>query len=157
MKKLIQIGLLTTIAILVLGGCTNSSSTNIYRASNAGVASRVSKGIIVSKRMVKIEGNSGVGSIAGGIAGGAAGSTIGGSGAANVVGAVGGAVAAGIIGHELDQAINRKTGYEYIIKLKNGKTISVAQDKSIPLAIGQKVLIIYGATTRVIPDHPVHK
>ena len=155
MQKILKMFLLAS--ILVIGGCAKNISPNVYSTDDTGVVSRVSKGVIISKRIIKFEGQSGVGAIAGGVAGGAAGSTIGGSGAANVVGAVGGAVAAGVIGHEIDKAVNRRTGYEYIIKLEDSKTISVAQEKSIQLAVGQKVLVIYGPTTRIVPDNSINK
>ena len=151
MKKIMLLPLAVIVSLL-LCGCVHNMSPSTYSHDEAGEASKVKKGVIISKRLIKIEGTSGVGGVAGGVAGAAAGSAIGGSTAANVVGAVGGAVAAGVIGHELDKAVNRRTGYEYIIELNNGKTISVAQERTVELAVGQRILIIYGAMTRVVPD-----
>jgi len=150
MKQIIL--LLSSVACFLLCGCVHNVSPNTYTHEEVGVASRVNKGVIISKRVIKIESTSGVGGLAGAAGGAAAGSSIGGSAAANVAGAVGGAVAVGVVGHEIDKAVNRRTGYEYIIKLDEGKTISVAQERSVQLAIGQRVLIIYGAMTRIVPD-----
>ncbi|MBU0744379.1 MAG: hypothetical protein KKE11_03315 [Gammaproteobacteria bacterium] len=156
MKKILLAAVFIT-ACSTLSGCIHNVSPNTYTNDEVGIASRVNKGVIVSKRVIKIESTSGVGGIAGAAGGAAAGSAIGSGGAANVVGAVGGAVAVGVVGHEIDKAVNRKTGYEYIIKLDNGKTVAVAQERSIHLAVGQHVLIIYGAMTRVVPDETTGK
>jgi len=77
--------------------------------------------------------------------------------ATNVMGAVGGAVIGGVIANEIDKGVNRHTGYEYIIKLDEGKTISVVQEKSVQLTVKQHVLVIYGAMTRVIADNTKKK
>lgn len=155
MKKILLLAFVAITASSILCGCVTNVSPNTYTAGEVGVASRVNKGVILSKRMIKIEATSGVGGVAGAVGGAAAGSMIGKNTATNVVGAVGGAVAAGVVGHELDKAINRRTGYEYIIKLDDGKTISVTQEKSVNLAVGQHVIIIYGAMTRVVPDETI--
>jgi len=152
MKKILLLPILIGMVCFALCNCIHNVSPNTYTHGEIGIAAKVNKGVIISKRIINIESTSGIGGVAGAVGGGAAGSMIGGSTATNVVGAVGGAVVAGVVGHELDKAINRHTGYEYIIKLDDGKTISIAQEKSIQLAIGQKVLIIYGATTRIVPD-----
>lgn len=153
MKKLLLLSFLTIGSGLVLCGCVHNVSPNTYTHGEVGVASRVNKGKIIAKRVVKIEATSGVGGVAGAVGGAAAGSMIGASTATGIVGATGGAVVAGVVGHELDKAINRRTGYEYIIKLDDGKTISITQERSVELTVGQKVLVIYGAMTRVVPDN----
>ena len=152
MKKTFFLTLITACAVL-LCSCVHNVSPNTYTRDEVGVASRVTKGVIISRRVVKIEATSGVGGLAGAVGGAGTGAMIGGSNVgAHVAGAVGGAVVAGVVGHELDKAINRRTGYEYIIKLEDGKTISITQERSVKLALGQHVLIIYGVMTRVVPD-----
>lgn len=49
-------------------------------------------------------------------------------------------------------AENHTSGYEYIIKLDSGAMISVVQADTLQLKPRQKVLVIYGATTRVVAD-----
>lgn len=46
----------------------------------------------------------------------------------------------------------RPHGYEYVIKLNSGAIISIAQTEGVVLKPKQKVLIIYGGNTRVVPD-----
>ncbi|KTD27107.1 MULTISPECIES: hypothetical protein [Legionella] len=43
-------------------------------------------------------------------------------------------------------------GYVYVIKLNNGAIVSVAQSEDLKLKIKQRVLIVYGKHTRVLPD-----
>jgi outer membrane lipoprotein SlyB len=135
-----------------LSGCAQNVSPNTYTTSEVGVASKVVAGTIIAKRTIIIDNNTGAGGLAGVAAGAAAGSAVGGSAASGVVGAVGGAVLGGVIGNVIDKSINKKQGFEYIIKLTNGSTISVTQLQDMQFAIGQHVLVIYGALTRIIPD-----
>lgn len=53
---------------------------------------------------------------------------------------------------EIDTDTTRKTGYEYVIKLDSGAIISVVQTENLELEAGQRILVIYGAQTRVVPD-----
>ncbi len=151
MKKLFVIIIALTSAILA--GCAGNVSPDTYESGEVGVVSRTHKGTIIAKRVINIDNPSGAGGLAGTVAGAAAGSMIGGNTATNIVGATGGAVAAGIIGHQIDKAVNKRAGYEYIIKLQDDKTIAITQEKSIQLAVGQKVIVIYGAMTRIVPDN----
>jgi outer membrane lipoprotein SlyB len=43
-------------------------------------------------------------------------------------------------------------GYEYVIRLNNGEIVSVAQAEDLKFKANQHVLVIYGNTTRVMPD-----
>ncbi len=49
--------------------------------------------------------------------------------------------------------LNRSHGYEYVIRLNSGSIISVVQAENIKLKNKQPILVIYGANTRVVPDH----
>lgn len=138
---------------LFISSCAQNVSPNTYEASQIGRANKVVSGVVISKRAVNIDANSGAGGLAGVTAGAAAGSAIGGSPAANVVGAVGGAVIAGILGNAIDKSINHHQGFEYIIKLKNNSTISVVQTQEMQFAVNQRVLVVYGEMTRIIPDN----
>jgi outer membrane lipoprotein SlyB len=141
---------------MLVTGCMQSISPNSYRASEVGVASDAVPGVIVAKRYVDIDGNSGVGGLAGAVAGGAAGSAIGGSTAASLVGVVGGALIGGLAGNSIDKAVNHKIGIEYIIRLHKGSTISVTQAQDMQFTVNQRVLVIYGPMTRIIPDNRVN-
>lgn len=139
-------------ASLLMVGCAQNVSPNTYQSGEVGVASRVVPGVVIAKRSVNIDANSGAGGLAGVAAGAAAGSTMGSSTSSNVVGAVGGAVVGGVAGNAIDKAVNHHQGYEYIIRLNKGRIISVVQEKDVQFRVNQRVLIIYGAMTRLIPD-----
>ena len=153
MKSALTIALVLIVSLLT--GCGQDVSTNTYQAAEVGVASKVLYGVIIAQRPVAIDASNNIGGLAGAGAGAVGGSAIGGSARSNIVGAIGGAVAGGIAGQAIDKAANRKKGMEYIIRLKDGSTISVTQAQDLHLAVNQHVLVIYGATTRVVPDETI--
>ena len=53
----------------------------------------------------------------------------------------------------IDSSLHRSHGYEYVIKLNNGAIISVVQAENIKLKNKQHILVIYGSSTHVVPDH----
>ncbi len=135
-----------------LVGCMPNISPNTYGRNEVGVVGKAYEGVVIARRVVSIDNNSGVGALAGTIGGGAIGSQVGGSRAAHIVGAVGAGVLGGTVGNAVDRTFNNRMGYEYIIRLENGKSISIVQEKSVQLMVGQKVTVIQGATTaRIIP------
>ena len=136
-----------------LSGCAQNVSSTTYNAGEVGVAAKVVPGVVLARRTVKIDGNSGAGGLAGAAAGAAAGSGVGGSTQGNIVGAIGGAVAGGLIGNAVDKGVNSQQGIEYIIKLKSGETISVVQAANVQFAPKQHILVIYGAMTRLVADN----
>ncbi len=151
MKKiLLTLSLLFIVSLL--NACAKNVSPNTYDSSEVGVASKVVPGTIVAIRQVSIDANSGAGGLAGVAAGGTAGSLVGGSTAGTVLGVIGGAVVGGVVGNAADKAINHHNGYEYIIKLNNKSVISITQVEDLKLSVNQRVLIIYGAMTRIVPD-----
>lgn len=151
MKK-ISLFISTLLLCVGLNGCAQNLSPNTYDGSAVGVASTVKKGMIIAKRPVNINNNSGAGGLAGAATGAAAGSMVGGNTATNVIGAIGGAVIGGLAGNAIDSGINNHNGYEYIIRLNNGKSISVVQVQEMVFSVHQRVLVIYGRTTRLVPD-----
>lgn len=153
-KKIILISSTLAVASL-LAACSPSVSPNTYSGSDVGVASRVIKGTVIGIRPITIQQNTGLGAIGGGVAGGAAGSMIGGTTAAHVAGAAGGAVVGGLIGNEAEKHLSKEQGYEYIIQINNNSIISVAQAQDLKLSLKQHVLVIYGATTRIVPDNTI--
>jgi outer membrane lipoprotein SlyB len=151
MNKLFT-ALTITLLSFTLMACANNVSPNTYSASDVGKVNRAEHGVIIAKRAITIDNNSGYGGLAGATAGAAAGSSVGGSGAANIVGAVGGAVVGGLFGNAIDKNVHRQQGFEYIIKLKNGKTTSVAQAQGTEFQVKQRVIVVYGRMARIIPD-----
>jgi outer membrane lipoprotein SlyB len=144
--------LLLLLVISALSACAPNISPNTYSTAEVGVVSKVMSGTIIAKRRVTIDNNSGVGSVAGATAGAAAGTLVGGNIQTVIIGAVGGAVVGSALGGGLDKSLNQHQADEYIIRLLDHSVISITQSLDINLAVHQKVLIIYGATTRIIPN-----
>ena len=152
MKKITIISLGLAVCLLC-AGCAPNISPNIYNTEDVGVASHVVPATVVSVRNVTIDNKGGAGGLAGTAAGAALGSGIGGSTNVNVAGGVAGAVVGGVAGAAIDKAIHHKQGKEYILKtVDTGKMISVTQVDDLTLSVGQRVLVIYGRITRLVPD-----
>jgi len=140
MHKYVKLALIPISFLLT--ACAPNLSANNYTANQVGVANKAVSGVIVDKRVVNIDNNSGVGGVAGTVAGAAAGSTIGGSTASNIVGGVGGALVGGLLGHAVDKSIHAQQGYQYIVKLNKNQTIAVTQTLDSNFRVGQHVLVI---------------
>ena len=149
MKKLFVLAL-----SIVLTACASNLDTNRYQTSAAGQINSVQEGVIINVRNVRIATeNGGVGSLAGAVAGGAGGSMIGGNSAVNVIGAVGGAVLGGYLGSKAQEGLSTQNGIEYVVKLNNGKAITLTQGNDVVFTVGQPVYVLdadYGERARII-------
>lgn len=143
---------LASITAFLFCGCAPNISPNSYNVQNVGSVQNVISGVIVEARPVQVNRNTGIGGIAGAVAGGAAGSAIGGGARANIIGGVGGALAGGLLGSAIEGGVSRQTGIEYIVRTNKGNMLSVVQGPQMPLAVGQRVLVIMGNPARIIPN-----
>ena len=78
---------------------------------------------------------------------------IGGNSAVNVIGAVGGAVLGGYLGSKAQEGLSAQNGIEYIVKLNNGKAITLTQGNDVVFTVGQPVYVLdadYGERARII-------
>jgi outer membrane lipoprotein SlyB len=141
-----------SICAFFLAGCAETLSPNTYTAKQAGRVNKVVPATIVSMRPVNISTNTGIGGLAGVVAGAAAGSAIGGGSRMNIIGGTGGALAGGYLGNKVEGAFSNEKGTEYVLRTKDGSYLTVTQVDELNLRIGQKVLIMYGSTTRIVPD-----
>ena len=136
---------------MILFSCTRDINGDSYQLSSVGEAGRVEKGVIVDVREVKIQGNGEAGTLTGGVAGGVAASTVG-RGGGSVLASVGGALLGALVGGLAQRELTEQTALQYIVRLKNGEMISVVQGMKNPLAVGQRVFVLYGRQTRLIAD-----
>ncbi|NYZ15303.1 hypothetical protein HL658_22415 [Azospirillum sp. RWY-5-1] len=133
--------------------CAPNISPDSYAVGSVGQVNRTVRGVIISARPVAIGGTqSGLGAGAGAVAGGAAGSMIGGNVQTNIIGAVGGAVVGGIAGAMIEESATRQTGIEYVVQTENGALLTVVQGSTPALSVKDRVLVIYGSRSRVVPD-----
>ncbi len=138
-------------AVLMMAGCADNINSDHYYTNQAGKVSTVAQCTVLSVRYVTVDdSNSGAGTLIGSIAGGVAGSTIGGGSTAHTLGAVGGALLGGAVGNAAEKGLSKQTGLEYIVRMDNGQVISITQGTGQALGVGQRCLVLFGSTNRVI-------
>ena len=135
---------------LMLSACAEDINSNHYSTNSTGRISSVAQCTVMSVRAVNVNDNTGKGTLLGGVAGGIAGSTIGHGDATNALGAVGGALIGGLVGEMAEKGMTGQTGLEYILRLDDGRVISITQGEGAPLNVGQRCLVLYGNPARVI-------
>lgn len=135
-----------------IAGCANDIDSNYYSTGSVGQVSQAQGCTVVSVRPIKVSTQNGAGTAIGGIAGGIAGSQIGGGNTAHLLGAVGGAILGGFAGNAAQEGLTSQQGYEYIVRLDNGNTVSTTQGADVLLNPGQRCQIIFGNPARIIPN-----
>ena len=136
---------------LGLGACAPSMSGGTYSRYEAREAQEVRMGYVESVRNVTIEGTrSGVGTVSGAALGGLAGSNVGG-GRGRIAGAIGGAVLGGVAGTAIEEGVTRQAGLEIMVRLDNGRMVSVTQAADESFYPGDRVRLMtgYDGTARV--------
>lgn len=135
-------------------GCDYAAQSR-YRYSEVGQIQNAEFGTVIGVRDIDIIAeSSSSGGIVGGVAGAVGGAHIG-SGSGSLVTLVAGAVVGANAFAALEQAVRNRGGVEYIVVLRNGKTITVAQNvapKDIIHKLNDRVLVqINGEYQRVLP------
>lgn len=135
-----------------IAGCASDIDSNYYSTGSVGQVSQAQGCTVVSVRPIKVSTQNGAGTAIGGIAGGIAGSQIGGGNTAHLLGAVGGAILGGFADNAAQEGLTSQQGYEYIVRLDNGNTVSTTQGADVLLNPGQRCQIIFGNPARIIPN-----
>jgi outer membrane lipoprotein SlyB len=142
-------------ALLVMSGCAyNSSSADVYTASQAQREETVRMATIDSVRAVKISSNNGqptgLGLLGGGALGAVAGSAIGGGTGSIVTGIVGG-LAGAVAGNAVENGVAMRDGVELTVRLDNGDMRAITQSATGEIfRAGDRVrLLSSGGVTRV--------
>lgn len=135
-----------------IAGCASDIDSNYYSTGSVGQVSQAQGCTVVSVRPIKVSTQNGAGTAIGGIAGGIAGSQIGGGNTAHLLGAVGGAILGGFAGNAAQEGLTSQQGYEYIVRLDNGNTVSTTQGADVLLNPGQRCQIIFSNPARIIPN-----
>jgi outer membrane lipoprotein SlyB len=146
--------LLLITTMLVLSACDFAAQSR-YKYSEVGQIQNAEFGTVIGVRDIDIIAeSSSSGGIIGGVAGGVGGAYLAGGGG-SLVTLVAGAVIGANAFAALEQAVRNRGGVEYIVVLRNGKTITVAQNvvpKDIIHNINDRVLVqINGEYHRVLP------
>jgi outer membrane lipoprotein SlyB len=139
--------------LLLQAGCAPSLAPDIYATRAVQQANRVEQGVVVQVRRVRVEVEGTTGAAAGaGIGAAAGGAATVGNSFARTLGAIGGGVVGGLVGSAAERAGGDTSAHEYIVRRGDGALLSVTQRDAVPLALGQRVLVITGLQARVIPD-----
>ena len=146
---------IAALLLFALSGCGPNYSPNTYSSVAVQQANKVEQGVVVGVRHVAVSADATIGTVTGAAAGGIGGSQLGTGGAASALGALGGSVIGGLVGTSVEHATGDTNAYEYIVRQTNGDLVSVTQRDTVPLEIGQTVLVITGKQARVVPDYTV--
>ncbi|CAB3763598.1 glycine zipper 2TM domain-containing protein [Paraburkholderia humisilvae] len=145
----------TIAGALAMSGCaSNSSSPNVFTASQAQREATVRMATVDSVRPVRISSNNGqptgLGLVGGGAIGGIAGSQIGGGTGSVVTGIIGG-LAGAVAGNAVENAAAMRDGVEITVRLDNGDLRAITQTNTGEVfRAGDRVrLISSGGITRV--------
>jgi outer membrane lipoprotein SlyB len=136
-------------------GCAwNSSSPDVYTASQAQREETVRMATVDSVRGVKISSNNGqptgLGAIGGGALGAVAGSAIGGGTGSILTGIVGG-IAGAVVGNSVENGSAMRDGLQITVRLDNGDMRAITQTATGEIfQAGERVrLLSSGGVTRV--------
>lgn len=147
-----KLGISIFAVAFILTACASNISPNTYSVGNVGQVNRTIAATVISVREVDIAGTTGTGGAVGASAGAVAGSSIGSNARDNLLGAIGGAVAGGIAGSAVEGGATKQKGLEYVVETENGNLMTIVQGVEPKFAEGQKVLVLYGSPSRLIPD-----
>jgi outer membrane lipoprotein SlyB len=144
MNNFCKIAITSIVALSLLSGCARQIGAGSYDAAHVGEASETYEGTVVSVRNVMVEPeqlqDNTAGMALGGIAGGLGGSYLGG-GSGQLWGALGGAALGATAGALAEQELNTQAGLEYIVKLTNGRILTVVQAPSPAYGVGSRVYV----------------
>lgn len=159
MKKIILLSLLCS-SVFVLEGCAPRIGGSNYSVRGAGEMSDTHRGVVVSLRPITIsaktaenENQPGAGALAGGLAGAYGGAQIGRGHGSLIAGGLG-ALAGAVGGHLAERGLSDQEGFEYQVRLDDGRLTTIAQGADPLLRVGQRVLVIKSNKDRgrIVPE-----
>lgn len=137
----------------LLAGCATNISPQTYSVGSVGQVNRTVAATVISVREVDVAGTTGLGGGAGAATGAVVGSAAGhGNARGNIVGAIGGAVVGGLAGAAIEANATKQKAIEYVVETQNGNLMTIVQGLDTQFTLGQKVLVLYGSPSRLIPD-----
>jgi outer membrane lipoprotein SlyB len=140
------------LAAASLAACQSNVSPDTYAAGSVGQVNRAAPGVVVSARPVRIGGTqSGAGAVVGTLGGAAIGASLARSARGSAIGALSGAAIGLAVGAIAEEIATQQPGMEYIVRLESGHLVTVVQGAEPILSVNQKVILVYGTRSRVIP------
>ncbi len=148
---------LSLFLILFLVACSSTSPTDV-KQSDAQSIKNIEYGIIKSSTPVKVKGEGGIiGATTGALIGGLLGTAVCGENEiagtkCQDIGIVYGTIGGAALGYVTQAFLGNHDGFQYIITLDSTqKDIAIVQSNDTVLSNGERVVIIYGDTIRVLP------
>tara|TARA_Y100000590_G_C15560212_1_gene954443 strand:+ start:628 stop:1101 length:474 start_codon:yes stop_codon:yes gene_type:complete len=141
----------------ILLSCNTTSPTKVKK-SDAQKITSIEYGYIISSSPIKIKGEGSIiGATAGGLIGGLLGTQV--CGEEEVIGTkcqdiavVYGTIGGAAIGYVTEAMLGNHDGFQYVIDIDNSdKDIALVQGDEESLIGGERVVILYGDTIRILP------
>lgn len=153
-KSAIKTMLFVVICTLFVSACNNKSLTGTsYTRDEARGSMQIQKGVIVDIQQVSIEKEqTGIGAVAGSAIGAIAASGKDGAAERRILQVLAG-IAGGVMGEFIERKSTTRDGYELVVDLNSGESISIVQQEDInmPFQVGDVVRIVErGNTVRVV-------
>jgi outer membrane lipoprotein SlyB len=138
---------------LFLTACVPNVSPQSYSVGSVGQVNRSIAAKVISVREIDIQGtNSGSGAAVGAGLGAVGGSGLGGSVRGGIASTIAGGVIGGAAGAIIESTASAQKGLEYVVDTTNGNLMTVVQGTDPYFPVGTKVLVLYGAPSRLIAD-----
>ena len=136
--------------ILLVSACSAPRNDSaVYSGQSITTAQHTITGNVVSKRIVLVSGDSGIGKIAGAAIGAIAGGEIGGGDAENTVGSIAGAIVGGTIGASAEDELLQTNAVEYIVETAEQGLLTIILNDD-HFRVGDDVFVILGNNPRLV-------
>ena len=134
----------------VLSGCSQpQNSSSEYRRSQLDNAQETIVATVVSKRVVNVDGETGIGQAAGGLAGYITGNTVGDTDNENALGSIAGALLGATIGSSIESKVQSVQATEYILQIGSSDLITVLLTDG-QFNVGDEVYVSMGAQVKIL-------
>ena len=133
-----------------LNGCSKPQNVSTeYSRSQINSVQETVIATVMSKRVVTVDGDSGVGGTAGGLTGYIAGSTVGDTPSENAIGAIAGSIIGATIGSAVGSEIQAVAATEYVLKAESGKLLTIIMTDNT-FQVGETVYVGLGDTAKIL-------
>ena len=133
-----------------LNGCSKPQNVSTeYSRSQINSVQETVIATVMSKRVVTVDGDSGVGGPAGGLTGYIAGSTVGDTPSENAIGAIAGSIIGATIGSAVESRNQSVQATEYVLKAENGDLFTIVMTDN-KFNVGEEVYVGQGETTKIL-------
>ena len=150
MLNLLKYSIIIVFTFSGLIGCSKPQNASTeYSLSQINSAQETIIATIVSRRIVTVDGDSGVGGTAGGLTGYIAGSTVGDTPGANAIGAIAGSIIGATIGSAVESKNQSVEATEYVLEAEDCKLFTILMTDN-KFNVGEAVYVGLGDTTKIL-------